>query len=361
MQDPLLPPIDTAGTYLFPVFISSPHGCGDTSIVTVDVLPAPIASITNTPMSCHDAGDGSAMVNTQDAQDQIVWTSLGDTTSQVEGLGPGEYPVTITSSNGCVSTLVAEIAPVPPMIGSVQVTTATCGAANGTATVLFVVDTTGMTILWDPDSTAGGTSIVLPPGPGSVHALAANGCSDSALFIIPDTGTFSVGIVPDTILIPNNGSTPIEVSVSPADMPVDLIWSPDSSLSCATCAEVIATPPFHQTYVVVATNGLGCTATDSVYVMLDLRMAEFFLPDVFSPNGDGLNDELCVFGDVSELHLEVFDRWGARMFESRDRSHCWNGTFLGKPVDSGTYFFKVTAVLTDGTRMDRSGEVRTRP
>lgn len=362
LQHPVAGPLDTLGIVVFPVFISSPHGCGDTSFVTVEVFPLPLAVVSATGITCHaGVADGSVSVALTDPQDTVQWTTLYSSALLIEGLAPGAYPVTITSLLGCAVQLIAEVTEPPPLIGSVQVQTATCGAANGVATVLLNGDTSGVVMLWDQGLDPGFINAALLPGTGVVVVASDQGCMDSATYVIADTGSFTISIVPDTVLIPNNGSTTIEAFVSPIGMAVDLVWWPDSSLSCADCPEVVATPPFHQLYTVSGANTFGCTARDSVYVMLDLRIAEFFLPDVFSPNGDGLNDALCVFGDVVTMRLRLFDKWGAVVFASDDPGRCWDGTFRGKPVDPGLYAFALEAVMKDGSLIERSGNIRSKP
>jgi gliding motility-associated-like protein len=64
----------------------------------------------------------------------------------------------------------------------------------------------------------------------------------------------------------------------------------------------------------------------------------FYLPTAFSPNGDGLNDNLEIFGrNFTKLNLKIFNRWGELIFIARNQSEQWNGTLNGSPIPEGVY------------------------
>jgi gliding motility-associated-like protein len=82
-----------------------------------------------------------------------------------------------------------------------------------------------------------------------------------------------------------------------------------------------------------------CFNTDSVYV----KVFQYFIPNTFTPNGDGLNDIFRVVGlyrDI-EFKMYVYDRWGGLVFTSSDIDQGWDGTFKGKPADADTYIWIV--------------------
>jgi gliding motility-associated-like protein len=65
-----------------------------------------------------------------------------------------------------------------------------------------------------------------------------------------------------------------------------------------------------------------------------------FIPNAFSPNGDGLNDQLCFRGDwIVSFHIAIFSRWGEKVYESNDINECWDGTFKGRKCQSGVYMY----------------------
>jgi gliding motility-associated-like protein len=85
---------------------------------------------------------------------------------------------------------------------------------------------------------------------------------------------------------------------------------------------------------------------------------QFFIADIFSPNGDGMNDMLFVRSSEAEkLEFLVFDRWGKLVFESDNVDFGWDGSFKGKQVESGVYFYSVKMTLVDGREILKKGDV----
>lgn len=92
-----------------------------------------------------------------------------------------------------------------------------------------------------------------------------------------------------------------------------------------------------------AKNAGGCEGivTKGPYVVFE---PELYLPNVFSPNNDGLNDFFTIRYDGDEaFHIQIYDRWGVKYFDSHNKNQFWNGVDLnGQPAAEGTYFYSVT-------------------
>jgi gliding motility-associated-like protein len=116
------------------------------------------------------------------------------------------------------------------------------------------------------------------------------------------------------------------------------LWTSSLYLSCDTCLVPIAAPPSNITYILTVTDPLsGCAASDSVKIEV-LYDFDIFLPIAFSPNGDGSNDVLYVRGhNIKNLLLEIYDRWGELVFTTVDVNSGWDGTYKGKPLDTGVF------------------------
>jgi len=96
----------------------------------------------------------------------------------------------------------------------------------------------------------------------------------------------------------------------------------------------------------------GCTTTDEIDI--DTKVCAFYriyLPEVFSPNADGVNDEFRPEfpNDIQILSFEmtIYDRWGGQLYQSRDRHIGWDGTFSQKPLNSGTFVYSITLDYID--------------
>jgi gliding motility-associated-like protein len=83
-----------------------------------------------------------------------------------------------------------------------------------------------------------------------------------------------------------------------------------------------------------------------------------FIPNIFSPNGDGENDILFVRGEyIEHIEFAVYDRWGAEVFRSNDIHRGWDGTYKGAPCHTGVYAYYVIAQFTDGEQLTKKGTV----
>ncbi|HXP51776.1 MAG TPA: gliding motility-associated C-terminal domain-containing protein, partial [Bacteroidia bacterium] len=134
------------------------------------------------------------------------------------------------------------------------------------------------------------------------------------------------------------------------------MWTPANGLSCDNCPNPIADPTQSITYYVTVLTDSGCSITQSITV--DVVCGTVFVPEAFSPNGDGQNDHLYVRGDcIKELDFIVFDRWGNKVFETDDKNIPWDGTSKGQAMNTGSYVYSLSATLYDGTNIQKKGNV----
>jgi gliding motility-associated-like protein len=83
-----------------------------------------------------------------------------------------------------------------------------------------------------------------------------------------------------------------------------------------------------------------------------------YVPNAFTPNGDGLNDLFTVQGEaIRSFRLQIFNRWGDLIFESSDLCQAWDGKFNGQPVPQGTYVYRLSASSITGKHLTREGTV----
>jgi gliding motility-associated-like protein len=92
---------------------------------------------------------------------------------------------------------------------------------------------------------------------------------------------------------------------------------------------------------------------------VDTRCPEIFVPNVFSPNGDGNNDELVIYGTkcVKEFKLVIFDRWGEKVFETDDINAKWNGSYNGKDMNGATFVYYIKGLYKDDRPIDLKGNI----
>ena len=142
------------------------------------------------------------------------------------------------------------------------------------------------------------------------------------------------------------------------------IWTSPNLLSCYDCLRPWITP-LNETFVIIeVTSPEGCTASDRLEIFVQ-KDRNIYIPNAFSPNGDGRNDYFTIYGGkgVERInYLRVFDRWGETVFASDDLplnfdTMGWDGTFKGKTMDSGVFIFVAEIEFTDGYVEKYSGDV----
>jgi len=119
-------------------------------------------------------------------------------------------------------------------------------------------------------------------------------------------------------------------------------WVPGGTLSCDDCPDPIATPDSTTVYWVTVENMNGCTAADSVLVtVLPPQEDNVNIPNAFSPNGDSKNDtwHISYLNAYPDNEVVVLNRWGDQLFYAKPYVDEFDGTFQGKPLPRGTYYF----------------------
>lgn len=138
-------------------------------------------------------------------------------------------------------------------------------------------------------------------------------------------------------------------------------WSPANTLNSATIFNPEASPNVTTTYTVVVTDENGCVTEREVLVTVFDPVCDepyIFLPNAFSPNGDEENDVLYLRADyVDEMHLVIYNRWGQKVFETRNKYEGWDGTFKGEEVSPDVYAFYLTVRCINAKEFFKKGNV----
>ena len=133
-------------------------------------------------------------------------------------------------------------------------------------------------------------------------------------------------------------------------------WVPNQALDQSTIPEPIADPANELIYQLTVTTDKGCVANGKITVIAGRPLE---IPNAFTPNGDGRNDvfriPLGVQFDLAEM--AVFDRWGNRVFDTKDINKGWDGTFHGMPADAGTYVYSITGKTPNGKSVFLKGTI----
>ena len=117
-------------------------------------------------------------------------------------------------------------------------------------------------------------------------------------------------------------------------------------MASPNAANTIVAPMQDMVYTVMVIDTFGCVMSDTVFIKVNELVCDdpyIFIPNAFSPNGDGLNDVLYVRSRILEsFYFAVYSRWGQKLFETTRFDEGWDGTFQGKPCQNGVYDYYFT-------------------
>ncbi|MEO1259840.1 MAG: PKD domain-containing protein, partial [Bacteroidota bacterium] len=189
-----------------------------------------------------------------------------------------------------------------------------------------------------------------------VASSQVSGCeTDTAIHIEPPQ-ELSIALPRDSFRILLGDSVQLELEVNLSDALIQ--WTPDIGLNNPNIANPVAKPTQTSIYEVEVTNGEGeCPLTKFVFVqVITDRDSLIYVPNAFSPNGDGINDVFMVYAGKGVSNIEqlvLYDRWGERVFEQynfppNNPAYGWNGKLDGLKMNAAVFTWKIIAEFSDG-------------
>ncbi len=329
--------LTTPGAYS----VTVSNNCGSNAD-TVNVISGP-----NTPPEINIVGasfvcPGGSTLLVGQANEQVSFQwSTGETQASILATGPGTY--TLTATDQCGLSTAASVA--VSVLEAPEIEAAAPEAlCPGEPAVIQVFSDNASAFLWSFGATSPTAEI---SGPGSYGLRASNSCGETDTTItVRALPLPQVQITGDTILCPGDEKQ----LLAEAQDATAIQWS-----SGQRTAEITVTRP--GAYTVEASNNCG-QASASITLQPRGCPSCFYIPNAFSPNGDGRND---TFGPIAacetgDYHFQVYSRWGGLVFESTEPGIFWDGDYRGKPMPPGAYAWSLTYTLGD-ERQYREGEV----
>lgn len=357
-----------AGNYV--VLVTDSRDCQIS--VSTEVLEPPafeFDTLTYTDVTCYGGTDGSAFAEAigGSGPPYVYSWSNGGNNQAVFDLPAGQHIITVTDTNNCVLVDTIDIAqPDSIIIEIVDMEDAFCNLNNGSVTVQASGGIPEYKYTWE----------TTPPQEGPMAF---------DLFGVPFGGPYTV-IVTDS----NNCVQTLEVSIGSADPAIadfehdfnqrDTIILSDRGVQFnnlsqnaitylwdfgdgATSTQVNPTHVYTREGVYTVTLiaydlNLGCPDTTSRTFYL-LPPGAIYVPNAFTPNGDGHNDNFFPVGiGVVRMNMDIYDRWGHHLVTLYNMSEYWNGRNKnGNAVQEGVYVWVIDALINDGTRVQRAGTV----
>lgn len=344
----------SAGTYQCTV--TDANGC--TSVISVTITqPLPLsASASSVSPLCNGGNTGSATVNVTNGTPNYTYawnTSPVQNTQTANNLSAGTYSVLITDANGCTAQSSVTITDPPSLTLSTSGADSICSGDSISLTAIPNGGTPGYTFVWIPGPSSGSTITVNPTSSTTytVTVVDANGCTASS----PATAPVIVFPSPTAGFDTASSGSLFSSAYSFVDSSTGAtgwIWyfgDGDSSFT----QNPIHNFPGAGTYTVtqIVYNQYGCPDTVMAVIIIG---EDILIPNVFTPDADGTNDVWYIPNSgMKQFHVEIFDRWGLKVFETTADEIRWDGrSSAGKLLVDGTYYFVLDARL----RTSKNGE-----
>jgi gliding motility-associated-like protein len=341
----------TTDTFFVKLVTNSNQGCSDSVTKEMYVRPMPVAafSINTNPQNLPANNFVFTSTSTIPSGNIKYHWDFGDgDTSALSNplhsyISVGSYKVILitTSDYGCADTFTDSVFVI--MNPGIVVSFTTNNACVGEE-VLFINTSTlnppdsFLNFFWDFGD--GNQTIVLND-PKHIYSsagtyyitlevLTAYGFKDTltdTIEIYP-TPTVDITAVPDTIAIPGK-----QITLTASGSYDQLIWSDNSTGSSI----IVST---EGRYWVVATYNNGCKSSDTIDLVKG-EMKEVEVMNVITPNGDGYNDMLIIKNiyQIQPCKLAIYNRWGDELYTSQDYQNNWDGTYKGKKLPEGSYYY----------------------
>ena len=371
---------------VFNYTVNGTGGCGAPSQSgTITVTAA------NTVVLSSAAGTSSQTVCVNGAITNITYTVTGGTGATVTGLPGG---VTGTYSQG-----VFTISGTPTVSGVFNYTvTATGGCGTATQAGSITVSTNSTLTQTSPEPTSlqtvclnssitnivyavggSGTGATVTGLPAGVSGTYANGvftisgtptASGQFNYTVTTTGgcgtatrTGTINVTPG---LTANAGNPVTIASGTTTQlngtgtaGANYLWTANGplALSSATILNPIASPVQTTTYTLTVSDPQSVCPSASSSVIVTVVTTCINVRNAFTPNGDGINDLWLVYDQnfclqAHGVTVNVYNRYGSRVYESKDYNNTWDGTYHGKPVPDGTYYAVVDFVLSNGAKKE---------
>tara|TARA_B100000508_G_scaffold137355_1_gene131649 strand:- start:171407 stop:176269 length:4863 start_codon:yes stop_codon:yes gene_type:complete len=349
-----------AGSYQ--ITVTDDTGCSASETVNVSAVNGPAVTIINvSDVDCPNGQTGSAEADVTGGTSpySYEWTPSNQTTATATGLSAGNYTVQVTDDAGCIGTANITINEPAPFDVSATVNDANCGQSNGDVIVTASGANGNLSYDWSPGNETTNSLLNISGGTYSLTITDDQGCTFDTLFVVNATGGFSAVVTPDTVTIDPGDLVNISTTVDPNVSGETYSWSPSDDLSCSDCPDPVASPDESTTYIVTIQTADGCSETDTVQIFVDDPCGKVFVPNMFSPNNDGKNDELCVYGGcLTSFEINIYNRWGEVVYRSNDPEMCWNGTYKNEQLNTGVFAYKLIYVDQNGEEQSESGNIQ---
>ncbi len=361
-----------AGDYFVNVFDT--RGCkADTLTFTINepqLMQAIIDTNATKGVTCANDNDGRIgvfYIGGNSGNATYSWSPNVSTTDIAVQLPYGTYTVTITDPRGCTDSASYTISAPPAIIATIPpIVEPDCFGYQTFATVTAASGGSGGPYSFDVDNGPNvsiNEKVPILAGDHLISVFDKNGCTYTEMVSVSEPAPIVVNLGPDVqIQLGDSLQLLPSVSVSAVD---SFKWSPVTYVTSPNSLNTYVKPVEPTTFTLKVWDSTGCSASDDIFIDVD-NNRNVFIPNVFSPNGDGINDKFTIgtgIGVDRINYMQIYDRWGELLYEVKNimpgesSSYGWDGKFRNQYMNTGVYVYLIEVKFLDNVSLLYRGDV----
>lgn len=332
------------------------------SISCITIFPPSVGgTISGGGTFCSNSGSGTLtlsgetgnVLNWQSSTDGgSTWSLISDTTTSYNysGITINTIFSAVVQSGSCPidTSLFATFTIIPASVGGfVSADDTVCNITN--SGILSLSANTGIVLSWISSIDGGSTWAGIT---ATGNSLPYSGLTQTTLFAaivqsascLADTSSPAlITVLPPFPLSAGNDTSilfgqSLTLQGSGSGIP---LWSPSADLDTATIYNPLATPAQSTNYILSVTNTNGCTSSDAVFVTVIFPSFEGIITNLFTPNGDGVNENWHIenIENYPDNEVSVFNIYGQVVYNQKSYKNDWKGTYNGSELPDGTYYY----------------------
>lgn len=353
------------GTYTLRFIAGTSNGCFDTTFHTIQIKPVPTVVASGGITLCS----GNTANLSVSGATTYQWTPIQGLSCNT-CTNPVASPTVTTpyvvggTTNGCTGYDTVIVTVIPPIRMTVSPNDSICIGQTA-----LLQASGAATYIWNPAATLSSSTdpnpIATPTSTTIYRVIGSDGhnCFSDTAYITIGVGPYPIiSLGPDLVLAAGT-QQPLISTVQNGPL-TQWLWTPSTNLNCNTCPQPIANIKKDITYVLLGTTAYGCSSSDTINIKVFCAESQVFIPNAFTPDGDGLNDILMVYGKgiVTVKHFRIFNRWGELVFERDNFSpnnptYGWDGKVKGKAATPDVFVYTAEVMCENGTTFIYKGNI----